>query len=122
MAAGIQKHESGSNSQKKDKENNKQKRGTTSGLKNGANKDGVKLSEKKKQPSKRKMTSGHPNTEEVSQRKVGRPRAQSTASDIGKGKNRNLSVSGMKKSINSDHQHHGERNAHEELIEKFKGN
>ena len=134
-AAGANpKRELGSNSKMKGKES-KQKRATSLSIKKDESRviakplkmTKVSSSEKassgiQKQISKRKIPSDHANTTGGAPRKVGRPRSQSTASDIGKGKHRNTVVSSSKHLVGSDYQHHNGRMTHEELLEKFRGN
>lgn len=119
----------------KGKEINKQKKGSVAGIKKGEGgvvakpltMTKVSPSEKnylgsQKQNIKRKINNDQPSNTKGTPRKVGRPRSQSTASDIGKGKHRNSTISGNNNSANTDYQNYNGRTAQEELVEKFRGN
>ena len=121
-------------SKKKEKETNKQKKGPSSGVKKGEGgvvakpltMTKVSTPEKpssgsQKKPSKRKNINDIPGDAKAIPRKPGRPRSQSTASDVAKGKQRNATLLEKKNSIISDWQSHNGRNMHDDTLDKGRG-
>ena len=75
-----------------------------------------------KKTTKRKLNNDIPGDTKSIPRKPGRPRSQSTASDITKGKQRNAALLDKKHLIISDWQSHNGRTLHEDALEKGRGN
>ena len=127
------KRKSGQDLKTKDKETNKQKKAPSSGLKKGEGgviaksltMTKVSTPEKttlgsQKKITKRKVNDTAGDAKSIP-RKPGRPRSQSTASDVGKSKQRNAATSEKKNSIINENQSQNGKIAHEDTLDKSRG-